>query len=372
MKTGFHNLRTTMVLGLAAVLGCTSPEELPAPTAGGQTPGLLERARQQATAGRWDEATRTLERLLESEPDQIDALVALGQIHANEARPAEAAEVYIRLAELRPENGLYALRAGSYLEVVRRPQEAEAYLERAFRQRPDDPDAAYRLGLHQFNADRYDEAAEVLGRGQQLDSRRPDMAVKRAQALNRLGRFSEALAVLDTALSRLPDEPLLTFQRGLTRNRVGDPEGAAADFRRVLELDPELNRARYALARALLASGRPEEGQAMMAEFAALEEEERQRKTAQLVSHLARAGSDDDPVENRLRLEELVVANPKNPEAHRLLAAAYVREGDYLRATESYARAARLDPSDTESLRRREELLRRMGRSAEPGPGAVP
>jgi tetratricopeptide (TPR) repeat protein len=263
------------------------------------------------------------------------------------------------------------MRAGSALEVVRRTREAGPYLERAVRQRPADPDAAYRLGLHQFNEGLFEEAAAILARGREIAPQRPDMALKLAQSLNNLARFPEALAVLDDALSRSPDEPLLTFQRGVLRNRSGDAEGAVGDFRRVLELDPEQNRARYALARALAAAGRPEEGQAVMAEFAAQEEEERQRKTAQLVAGLARAGGDDDPVQNRLRLEELVLSNPKNPEAHRLLAAAYAREGDYLRAADSYARAVRLDPEDAGSARRREELLRRLGQTVPPpaGPG---
>jgi len=363
--------------GEPATPGDAGREEMPVP-GGGSSPAesarrteLLAQAERQAAADDIEEAAATLELLLATDQDHIPALVPLGMIYSMEGRMGEAAEVYMRLAALRPGNGVYAMRAGSALEMVRRTQEAGPYLERAVRQRPRDPDAAYRLGLHQFNEGLFEEAATTLARGREVAPERPDMALKLAQALNSLARFTEALAVLDDTLARAPAEPLLTFQRGLLRNRSGDAAGAVADFRRVLELDPEQNRARYALARALAATGRAEEGQAVMADFAAQEEEERQRKTAQLVSGLARAGGDDDPVQNRLRLEELALSNPKNPEAHRLLAAAYAREGDYLQAAESYARAVRLDPEDAESARRRDELLRRLGQTVPPpaGPG---
>ena len=293
-------LLETAALALMALLapgvisGCggepATPGDAVSPAESARRAELLARAERQAAADDIEEAAATLELLLATEPDHIPALVPLGMIYSMEGRMGEAAEVYMRLAALRPGNGVYAMRAGSALEMVRRTQEAGPYLERAVRQRPRDPDTAYRLGLHQFNEGLFEEAATTLARGREVAPERPDMALKLAQALNSLARFTEALAVLDDTLARAPAEPLLTFQRGLLRNRSGDAAGAVADFRRVLELDPEQNRARYALARALAATGRAEEGQAVMADFAAQEEEERQRKTAQLVSGLARAG----------------------------------------------------------------------------------
>jgi tetratricopeptide (TPR) repeat protein len=289
----------------------------------------------------------------------VEVLVALGQIHAGQGRLEGAAATYGRLAVLRPDNGLYALRAGSYLEATGRPAAAGPLLARAAALRPGDPDAAYRLGLHLYNAGDYPQAAAVLAAGQRLAPGRPDVALKLAQSLDRLARYAEALDVIATVTAAAPDDPLLVFQQGLIRSRAGDPGGAAADFRRVLELDPEQDRARYALARALLASGKTAEGQAEMARFAAAEEAGRQQQTARLVQHLARSTSDDAATFRR-QLEALALSDPDNAEAQRLLAAAYEEEGDYSQAAAAYDRAVRLDPDDSDAARRRDRLLARL------------
>lgn len=352
----------TLAILLSACGGGAPGERAASPTA---TQPALETARRAAAAGDWAGAERLLVAAVKAEPGSEEAWVALANLRARSGRIAEAADDFARLADLRPANGVYARQAGSFLEASRRSEQAGPYLERAFRLRPEDPDAAYRYGLHLFFAGHNEDAVAALTRGMELAPRRPDVALKLAQALARLGRFDGALAVLDEALGRLPDEPLLNFQRGLVQARDGHHQAAAVDFRRVLQLDPGLHRARYALARALLAAGERQEGAAMMAEFAAGEEERRQRQTARLVQHLARAGGGDDPLEHRRRLQDLVLADPRNSEAHRLLAEAYAEEGDYQQAAAAYARALHLDPADRRSALRRGEMLRRLGRAGE-------
>jgi len=357
-----------LVASLAVMLpacGGGAPAE-PQVTPGAAQPDL-QAARLAVADGDWSGAERHLVAAIAMEPGLEEAWVALANLHGRSGRIAEAATDYVRLADLRPGNGIYARQAGSFLEASRRPDQAEPYLERAFRLRPQDPDAAFRYGLHLLYAGSNEAAVLALTRGMELAPHRPDVVLKLSQALAHLGRFESALAILDEALERLASEPLLTFQRGLLRARAGQHEKAATDYRRVLELDPGLHRARYALARALLAAGHRQEGAAMMAEFAAGEEERRQRQTARLVQHLARAGGGDDPLEQRYRLQDLVLADPGNSEAHRLLAAAYAEEGDYQQAAAAYARALHLDPEDRLSASGRREMLRRLGLDAEVG-----
>ena len=352
-----HALAGALSAGVLALglLGCPGQAPDPAPGA------TLQEARRAAAAGDWVLAERLLSEEVAARPEGEEAWVALANLQAQSGRIAPAAEAFVHLADLRPANGVYARQAGSFLEASRRPDEAAVYLQRAFRLRPDDADAAYRYGLHLFHAGKYEEAVQALGRGVDLAPGRPDVVLKLAQAMGRQGQFAAARRVLDAALITRPEAPLLTFQRGLIQVRAGEHEAAVADFRRVLELDPDQHRARYALARALMAVGQEEEGRAQMEQFAAGEEARRHRETARLVQHLARAGGQDDPLERRRRLEDLVLADPGNAEAHRLLARAYADEGDYQQAAASCGRALRLDPADEACARLSREVLRRLG-----------
>lgn len=79
----------------------------------------------------------------------------------------------------------------------------------------------------------------------------PAASVNRAAALLRLGRFDEARSTLDVAL---PDAKGIDLTRGLfnravAREALGDTKGAYADFKRIVELDPEFEDARLELAR---------------------------------------------------------------------------------------------------------------------------
>ncbi|MFQ5670307.1 MAG: tetratricopeptide repeat protein [Acidobacteriota bacterium] len=343
--------------GALVCLGCAGRGE-----EGEAADRLMARAEKAALAGKTAEANEILLKILAAHPRREDALVAHGRLLASEGDIAAAADVYLRLAALRPANGRYALSAGSYLEVAHRYQEAEPLLRRATLLRPDDPDARYRFGLHLDYDGRSQEAIHHLERARELAPRRTDVSLSLAQALDRVARFQEALGVLDQSLAMAADDVNLLYHRGLIRFHAGEPAGAAADLSRALEADPDLAGARYALARALLAAGKEAEGQREMERFAAEEEKGRQRRLAQRWELMT--GS-EDRVERRRHLEDLVLADPGNAEAHRLLGAAYAREGDYQQALASYERAARLDPDGRLFLKERVRLLVGLDRKAE-------
>lgn len=361
-----RHLSILILLLLATACGDEAPDPQSEGDAQAGNEEALVAAREAAAVGNWQAAQKILEEEVTGHPGHEAAWVALGNLQARAGRLDAAAAAFVTLAEMRPGNGVYALKAGSFLEASRQSQAAGPHLERAFHLRPNDADAAYRYGLHLFHDGRDAEAAAALERGVQLAPERPDVVLKLAQAESRQGHFGAALDALDQALERRPDAPLLFFQRGLIRARDGRYLQAAADYRRVLELDAEQHRALYALARALTAAGRSAEGQALMEEFAAGEEARRQLETRRLVRHLARAGAADDPEEHRRRLQELALSEPDNAMAHRLLAAAYADEGDYQEAVASYERALRLEPADEESARLRQQLLLRLRGGSNP------
>jgi tetratricopeptide (TPR) repeat protein len=68
--------------------------------------------------------------------------------------------------------------------------------------------------------------------------------------------FERALAVAAAGLELAPDDAALVAMEGEAKAGLGDPEGALADWRRALELDPEDIGALYSSAFLLEREGR--------------------------------------------------------------------------------------------------------------------
>lgn len=74
--------------------------------------------------------------------------------------------------------------------------------------------------------------------------------------------YQEAARVVDAGLALAPDDPMLLDVRGDARAATGDPDGALADWRRAVEVDPENLSPVYSSALLLERLGRLEEAAA--------------------------------------------------------------------------------------------------------------
>lgn len=71
--------------------------------------------------------------------------------------------------------------------------------------------------------------------------------------------YAEASAVIEAGLELVPDDPILIECRGSVRAGTGDPDGALAEWRRALELNPENLSPAYSTAFLLERDGRLQE-----------------------------------------------------------------------------------------------------------------
>jgi tetratricopeptide (TPR) repeat protein len=53
------------------------------------------------------------------------------------------------------------------------------------------------------------------------------------------GAYGKAREVAERGLSLAPEDPILMYDRGEARSKTGDPDGALADWRRALSIEPE-------------------------------------------------------------------------------------------------------------------------------------
>jgi tetratricopeptide (TPR) repeat protein len=165
-----------------------------------------------------DEARELYRRSLELDPQQTAARLKLADTLARQGRMAEALDEYDRL--LASEEGRTAavrVRRATALVNLGRGGEALAEFRRAVEQAPES------VGVRQ----RYAEALEYLGRPAEAAAER-----RRAEALSSEG---------DERLARLAGEGRLAASRG-------DFETAVARYREALEVAPERQEVRLALA----------------------------------------------------------------------------------------------------------------------------
>ncbi|KPV41436.1 hypothetical protein AN478_02345 [Thiohalorhabdus denitrificans] len=158
--------------------------------------------------GDWRGARRALQRVLELDPGNNEALFHLGQVTKELGSYEAAADYFGRV------NG------GRYLEQARM-EEAAAAVELGDLQR------ALRL-VRQVRAYRPDE---------------PEYFRLEARILAEIGQYRAAEEVASKGLQQDPDHKELLYTRSLVREKVGDYAGMEADIRSVIEDHPQEARA---------------------------------------------------------------------------------------------------------------------------------
>ena len=93
---------------------------------------------------------------------------------------------------------------------------------------------------------RRDEAEPYLERMPEDQRADPEILVREGVELYNQNDFEGAIAKLDAAIEAAPDWGESYYFRGLSNMAAGRHEAAAADFRRLLELEPEGEKAEEA------------------------------------------------------------------------------------------------------------------------------
>ncbi|WP_018865850.1 MULTISPECIES: tetratricopeptide repeat protein [unclassified Thioalkalivibrio] len=250
-------------------------------------PLQLLHARAQSEAGQEDAAIETLRATVEAHPESREARLGYARVLTEMEDDAFAREEMDRLVELAPEDTQLLLALALMNLEAEQLGPARDYLERLDALGERENDVAYYLGrLHEM-ADEPDAALAAYGRvegGDHADDARlrsarltlrhdgqeaardlfapmqqgvdDDLArrayLAEANALREIGDYAEARARLNRGLVQFPGDTRLLYLRGLVHEREDDIAAAEADFRTILESDPEnvaaLNALGYTLA----------------------------------------------------------------------------------------------------------------------------
>ncbi len=233
-------------------------------------PGDLQRALDLHRAGRLADAGDIYKRLLQANPDNVDALHLMGAV-VLAAGDADTAITLIRRAtRLQPDYPAPHVNLGNALQAAGRTAEAAEAFRTALDLAPDLAEAASNLANALNALGRFDEAAEA-GR------RAVDLAPAMAEAHNNLGNAlagvgdGDAAEAYRRALALRPDFSDARYNLGRVLAEQGAHEDAFASFTRAVALDPGAAVKHYNLGNAALALDRFEAAAAAFGEAARLD-----------------------------------------------------------------------------------------------------
>jgi tetratricopeptide (TPR) repeat protein len=195
----------------------------------------------------FEESRRAWEGLIRQDPDDTDALLALGRLSLRAGDVPGASAFFDQAVHLSPDESEARARVAVAWLDSRRTAEALAVVDAGLRGRTD-ARLLYLRGVALREERRWNEAAEAFGAVASGDPE-VDLAALAAQAsvLAQAGRAAEALALLDPALAANPGDLRLIPARAYVLEKAGRAAEAVTWLTEALATQPRAERLRFAL-----------------------------------------------------------------------------------------------------------------------------
>lgn len=291
-----------------------------------------------------EDALAQYEKVLEKDPNSVEALILSGHVSISLHRYAKAQQYYERVLQLDPSNN-----------------EVRGLLEKISRSVADPNSSAMSVD-DLFNAAQskiqYGDPAAAISLLEQLVLQDDTHAI----AHNDLGVLSYDMGNMDKALIHYQKAAALmpeneTFQKNMADFywvQKRDPQTALKYYIQALKLNPQDVEAQISCGQICLSVGQP--GDAMDFFNAVLQVEPWNEDAQQLISlaeqgatvahcDLPQSGASTNDSQNAiLNLRQLLAASPENAEAHNDLGVLYFEAGDKNIALQCYEQAVKLDP----------------------------
>jgi tetratricopeptide (TPR) repeat protein len=214
------------------------------------------------TLNRPDEARNRLEKLIAERPDDLEAVMALGNILRNRKQHAECIEVYNRgiatIAEPGPSHWLVYFHRAICYERSKQWEKAEADLKMALKLFPDHPHVLNYLGYSWIDQGvNLEEGMRMIRRAVEQRPEDGYIVDSLGWAYYRMGNYEEAIKHLERAVELRPTDPTINDHLGDVYWRVGRKREAIFQWTHARDLNPEPEELERILQK--LKSGLPDE-----------------------------------------------------------------------------------------------------------------
>jgi tetratricopeptide (TPR) repeat protein len=205
---------------------------------------LAQAAKLQAEAsglvrtGRRAEAEMTYLRALSLAPDDVEALRNLAALRTELGKPELAVEAMTRLQRLRPNDPGANFNLGSALLQIGRAKDAVSALRRAVLLKPNFAEAQYSLGVALAQLGDHDGAIEAYANALRSEPEHTAALIKICDEHMVHGDWSAALDVAETTVRRFPEQANAHYVKGGLLALMGRLDRAEEATREALRLDP--------------------------------------------------------------------------------------------------------------------------------------
>jgi tetratricopeptide (TPR) repeat protein len=189
--------------------------------------------------GRLADAAILYGRIVESVPNHLESLLALGGFVLKTGRVPEATALFKMAAEAAPDNAVALTNLGAVQAMQGNLAEAEGAFRRATALNPNYADAHRNLGVTLHRLERLDEAVAALRLALKLAVGQPLIERNLAAVLLDSNQAAEAAALYRRSLASQPRVPAGHVGLALALRALGDRAGAVAALQQAAALAPK-------------------------------------------------------------------------------------------------------------------------------------
>jgi len=342
--------------------------------------------------GEIDQATREIDRGLKLAPDNIELLLLKGGILTAQRQNADAINIYQQILKLDPANEMAAVFLAGLYEEEKSEKKACALLEKFVRQNPDADRAWYELGRLYLGDKENDKAKKAFQTAVENDPENLKAWIGLGFAHEELHENQQAIEAYQAALKLNPSDRVLRQQlirlhlrandpsaaleetqkmeilgggtaetqttRGIILYHQGQTVPALAEFKLVLEKDPNNYQARYLASACLARLNKLEEAMAGYQKIPrdSLYYLDARINYAYLLSRVGRAG------DSLVELDLLARDFPDEIEVLRAKSSVLTEMGHTTEAEETLGKARKIKPDDEDLMYSLAILYEKTGR----------
>lgn len=198
--------------------------------------------------GNYQQAENICKEILNTHPENTDALHLLGMIYYQLNDFDQALVYFHKIFYFEPSNCYALFNLGNILRSQGNPDRAEIFFRKAIESNPDFADAYYNLAIILEEKGSFEEAISAYKKSLYLDPNHADVYNNIGNLLIKNGNTDEALTYLNIALQLKPDYPAVYINMGIALNEQKRFEDAADCFRKAIKIDPDIADAYHNLA----------------------------------------------------------------------------------------------------------------------------
>jgi tetratricopeptide (TPR) repeat protein len=222
-------------------------------------PVRLTLARAELAQGKFQQAFEELQKVLASDPKNVDALYYLSLI----ARELSHRE-YERLFSLAPDSDRVHQLLGEAALAAENKSEAEEEFQKALKANPRSVEVSTELAELKRSQSQFDEAIVYYTQAEQIGPLNYEIAYGLGACDTYKQEYSRAIEWLRKAAALVPDSAAGRFALGNALFQSGQTEAAIPELNASLQLEPRMKQAYFLLGRAYSKLGRLDEAKAAL------------------------------------------------------------------------------------------------------------